>query len=107
MSTYDDAHNTERKSGKATTNAVGDPNYEVSHLRENINGLNRTVKSMSEDKARIAGSYLREIAVDLRASGTRTLSKAEDHIRQEPGKSVAFAFAAGLIASLLLGRRKV
>jgi hypothetical protein len=42
---------------------------------------------------------------DLRANATREYKKVEGQVKAKPGQSIAAAFAAGLVASWLLGRR--
>lgn len=108
MSNYDDSKDTERKLEKtraAAANLEKDIVSGVHDVKENVVGLVRSARAEAADKTHIAGDYVRERMEDLKASGADALQKAERHIQTKPGQSVAIAFAAGLFARFLLGRR--
>jgi len=94
MPTYDETKDTDSKLEKQAQN-----------IKENVVGLARTLKDSSTDKAHDAADYVRDRVGDLQTSGTDTLEKIEYRIKSKPAQSVAIAFAAGLLASFLFGRR--
>lgn len=57
------------------------------------------------DKASAATEYVHERATNIQAMGKDSYAGLEKRIKKSPGQSVAIAFAAGLLASFLMGRR--
>jgi ElaB/YqjD/DUF883 family membrane-anchored ribosome-binding protein len=78
--------------------------HDIDSLKDNVVELSRHIKS--EGKAQT--SKLTEIALDriadLRKSATFEYQRAEKAVKAKPGQSVAIAFAAGLLASMLIRR---
>jgi len=108
MPTYDETREAERKLEKEKTylakdNKDGFP--EAHNLKENVVGLARSLKETSVDKAHVAADYVNNRVEDLKYSGADALKKIETRIKEKPSQSVAIAFAAGILASFLLGRR--
>lgn len=92
-------------SSKDSYTEIEDIRNDLSSLKDNIVEL---TKHLQKDGAAQADDLKKMAALkmsQLNKSGHDQLVKAEDSIRSNPGKSVALAFGAGLIASLLLGRR--
>ncbi len=100
MSTYDETKDTDRTQEKV--HAIKD---EAQNIKENVVGLARSIRDNSADKAHVATDYVRNRLDDLQYSGTDALKKIESRIKSKPAQSVAIAFAAGLLASFLFGRR--
>jgi ElaB/YqjD/DUF883 family membrane-anchored ribosome-binding protein len=109
MSIFDTTKDAERKLEKTKANNAANLDNEIAagihDVKENVVGLVRNVRDASSERTHAAGDYVRDRMVDLKASGTDALQKAERHIQSKPGQSVAIAFAAGLLARFLLGRR--
>jgi ElaB/YqjD/DUF883 family membrane-anchored ribosome-binding protein len=74
-------------------------------IRENVVGLAHNLKDAGNDTAHMALEFVQESAQGLKTSGTDTLARIEKRIHAKPGQSVAIAFAAGIVASFLFGRR--
>ncbi|MEZ0223293.1 MAG: hypothetical protein ACAH83_01975 [Alphaproteobacteria bacterium] len=101
MSIREEAKEIERKVEKSVRETF--PEIEV--IKENVVGLAHNLKDVSNDKAHMAVEYMHEKAENLKVSGTDTLAKIEKSIKANPAQSVGIAFAAGIVASYLLGRR--
>lgn len=74
-------------------------------VKENIVGLAQHAKDVGNDTAHQASDYMRAQAENLKISGADVLYRVENRIRTRPGQSVGIAFAAGILASILLRRR--
>lgn len=74
-------------------------------VKENIVGLAQHAKDVGSDTAHQASDYMRTQAENLKISGADVLYRVENRIRTRPGQSVGIAFAAGILASILLRRR--
>lgn len=102
MPIYDETKNIERKIGIEIANA---DQRDTHGIRENVTDIARSVKIISNDSAREISGYLRDIVAEIKASGTDAVRKTEGRIRSKPGQSIAIAFGAGILASILFGRR--
>jgi ElaB/YqjD/DUF883 family membrane-anchored ribosome-binding protein len=103
MFTRDETKDADRKLEKARSHVI--KTDEIQDIKENVVEIARTIRDASNDRAHDAADYVRDRVDGLKASGRDALEKVETRIKARPGQSVAFAFAAGLIASFLLGRR--
>jgi ElaB/YqjD/DUF883 family membrane-anchored ribosome-binding protein len=101
MSIREEAKDLERKVEKS----VRDTFPEIDVIKENVVGLAHNLKDVSNDKAHMAVEYMHERAESMKVSGTDAIAKIEKSIKANPGQSVGIAFAAGIIASYLFGRR--
>jgi len=101
MPTYDETKDADRKAVKDNKEVF----LEAQNIKENVVGLARSIKDNSTDKAHVAADYVRDRMEDWKHSGTDALGRIESRIQAKPAQSVAIAFTAGLLASLLLGRR--
>lgn len=79
---------------------------DLNSLTSNVVGLAKNIKDLGADKARLAGDYIRTGIEEVKASSAEALEKTEDLIKSKPRQSMAIAFAAGLLTSYLLARRK-
>jgi ElaB/YqjD/DUF883 family membrane-anchored ribosome-binding protein len=77
----------------------------VESLKSNVVGLARNVKDIGTTQAHVAADFVRDQADAIKDAGADAIVKAEERIKAQPRKSVAFAFVAGAIASYLFGRR--
>jgi ElaB/YqjD/DUF883 family membrane-anchored ribosome-binding protein len=84
---------------------IKDIRKDIDSLKSNVVGLARHLRDIGADKAQVVASSVRDQADVLKATGAEALDKAEDKVRAAPAQSVAIAFAAGILASYLLGRR--
>ena len=74
---------------------------DLDSLRDNVIGLTKHIKKDGVEQAEEMSAYAKKSIV----RGQDELKKIEDQVRKQPGKSLAVAFAGGLIASMLLNRR--
>ena len=78
---------------------------DLSSLKSNTVDLARHVQSDGAEQAAVLTEKSKDYYNQLKEKGTREFHKMEDAVRDKPARSVAFAFAAGVVASLLLARR--
>ena len=78
---------------------------DIDSLRTNVVELTRHVKSAGEKQAAELSEKAANGISSLRTRGIEEAKKVEKQVQANPGKSVATAFACGLLASLLLRRR--
>jgi ElaB/YqjD/DUF883 family membrane-anchored ribosome-binding protein len=78
---------------------------EIQHIKDDVLSLARNVRNVSNDRANAATDYIVNRMNDLKESSKVTLDKMETQVKSKPSQSVAIAFAAGLAASYLFGRR--
>ncbi|MDP2206792.1 MAG: hypothetical protein Q8K65_10860 [Alphaproteobacteria bacterium] len=105
MSIQDEIRAADHKIGKDVSHFDSGLSAEVSRLKTDAKHLTRDGKAIINDGAHVTADYIRELTESLKKSGRRTLEKTEAHIQDKPGQSIAIAFAAGMVASLLFGRR--
>ena len=118
MATQDRNHDkdVERKLKSKTEKAMAAAGESFDDLREeiredfdslkgNVVGIARNLRDVSAESARAASDYAAARVDDLREASADTMKKMEGRIKSRPGQSVALAFAAGVVASYLLGRR--
>jgi len=79
---------------------------DIKDIKENVIGLARNIRETSTDKAHDAVDYVRDQVENLKEVGVNRMERVEKRIKAKPGQSIAIAFAAGLLANALLGRRK-
>lgn len=72
---------------------------DLTSLKDDAATLVRDVKDRSE-------AMTSESLNQLYTAGRREFSAMEEHVKEKPGQSVLLAFAAGLIASYILGARR-
>lgn len=93
-----------------TTRETGYP--ELDNIREDLESLKTNVVELTrhvqengyEKTVELSNMALKQIA-DLKKRGQREYTKVERSIKAKPGQSLAIAFAVGIAASYLLGRR--
>ena len=105
MFARDDEKDAARKLAQQQTKIQRDLSETADDIKENVVGIVQHAKDVGNDKAHQATNYVHERADNLRLAGRDALSRVEDRIRSKPGQSVGIAFAAGILASFLLGRR--
>lgn len=108
MNVYEKAKDVEQKLEKVKLNPAKIDKETFSGIgdfKENVVGLARDIRDASADKAHDAADYVRDRMDDLKTSGTDAVEKIEKRIQSKPGQSVAIAFVAGIVTSLLFGRR--
>ena len=91
MATNSKTFDTIRKSGSQVQSA----------LRKDLNGLRDETSHLGENLWQAGSEHLQHTKENIQTQ----LNNVEQFIQEKPGQSVAIAFAAGLLASLILGRR--
>jgi ElaB/YqjD/DUF883 family membrane-anchored ribosome-binding protein len=89
-------NNTLKNTGGQEIQAIKD---DLVNLKDDGLTLARNLKGNGE-------SVAREGMDNLRAAGEREFRKIEKHVQDKPGQSILLAFAAGLVASYVLGSRR-
>ncbi len=81
-------------------------NYpEIKEIKHDLDSLKHDAIELAQHVKKDGMDQVNETSHTLRAYGTVKLKQAENGIRKNPLQSVAIAFAGGLVASFLLGRR--
>ncbi len=86
---------------------------EIDHIRDDLESLKTNVveltkhvqqngTQMSQELAQVARKQLSQ----LQTRGKKEFHKVEDRIKAKPAQSLAIAFAVGIAASYLLGRKR-
>lgn len=85
---------------------------EINEIREDLDSLRTNVVELTKHIRKDSTAQTREVQKmlshrlhDLEARAQKSYKNMENGIKAQPGKSVAMAFAAGLVASMLFTRR--
>lgn len=74
------------------------------HLVEDTSNLIRHSKEAGKEQIAIAEEKAKKAYETTRETSREYYSEIESYVRSNPGQSLAFAFAGGILASLLLKR---
>ncbi|MBL8639980.1 MAG: hypothetical protein JNK24_06455 [Alphaproteobacteria bacterium] len=74
-------------------------------LKDNVTELAKHLKEEGSEKSHQMAEVLLARLKELQGSGRDHLHTLEGQVREKPLQSVAVAFVAGAIVSMLLGRR--
>lgn len=77
----------------------------VNELKTNTANLARHVKEDGKEHVAEVASTFQDRLQDLKQYGRRELNLLEQHVIAKPTRSVAYAFLAGIVASVIFGRR--
>lgn len=105
MAKYDNINESSSQAAKNSEAEIKEIRESVDSLKTNVVGLARNLKDISAERAHAAADYVRDQVDGLKVSGAQTLEKAESTIKARPARSVALAFASGIVVSYLLGRK--
>jgi ElaB/YqjD/DUF883 family membrane-anchored ribosome-binding protein len=78
---------------------------DLSSLKANTVGLARHVQADGVEQAAALSEKTQDLVARLKEKSATEFHKIEDQVRAKPGQSIAMAFAAGIVASFLFGRR--
>ena len=84
---------------------IGDIKQDLTNLKDDVTVLGRHVKADGKEHARETVEELKKRIHDLEEKGKAEYQTLEQRIAEHPGRSVAIAFVAGLLAHAILGRR--
>lgn len=85
---------------------------EIDHIREDLDSLKNNVVELTRHMKKdgnAQAAHLRENLAErmeyLQKAGRGRYQQLEGRVKEKPGQSLAMAFGAGILASMLLGRR--
>ena len=100
------------KSFDAITDSLTPDAAQISVLRQDLKALKNDamdlksdVIQVGSDQARKASAAAREQLSEAKKQASATYEKSEAFVKENPGQSVAIAFLAGALVSLVFGRR--
>lgn len=84
---------------------INDIREDLDSLKSNVVELTKHVRQDGKEQTKeLKSTALKQLGL-LQESGKKQYENVEKRIKEKPAQSVAVAFAAGLAASLLFGRR--
>lgn len=90
---------------KETYTEIDDIREDLNSLKNNVIALTNHIKkdgaAQTEDFKGYAAAQLHQ----MKANGELQMKHLEKNVKAHPGRSLMIAFASGLVASMLLGRR--
>ncbi len=85
----------------------------VANLRQDINNLKSDVSDLAHHAVEAGAENAAKLRAEaaerleyLKDAGTKNMARVEKRIREKPAQSLAIAFGAGILLSLLMGGRK-
>lgn len=93
------------KSGANSYPEINDIREDLNTLQTDAVRLGRRVAADGKEKLQDMAQNAQEQLSTLKDQGSKQMEYLEGRIRTKPVQSIAIAFGAGLLASLLLGRR--
>ena len=85
---------------------------EITEIKTNVNDLKTNTVQLAQHVKEDGKEHVAEMASsfqdrlqDLKQYGRRELNLLEQHVIAKPTRSIAYAFVAGLVASVIFGRR--
>lgn len=88
-------------------------NYpEITDIKSNVNEIKSKTSDLARHVKEDGREHVAELATnfkdrfqDLKQYGRRELNLLEQHVVAKPTRSVAYAFLAGIVASVVFGRK--
>jgi ElaB/YqjD/DUF883 family membrane-anchored ribosome-binding protein len=81
---------------------IDDIKKDLDSLKDNVVELTKHMKSEGKSQANKVSSLALDRLADLKKSAAFEYHRAEKQVKAKPGQSIAIAFAAGLVASMLM-----
>lgn len=85
---------------------------EIDHIREDLDSLKNNVVELTRHMKKdgnAQAAHLRENLTErmknLQKAGRGRYQQLEGRVKEKPGQTLAMAFGAGILASMLFGRR--
>ncbi len=86
---------------------------EIDHIREDLDSLKNNVFELTRHMKKDGSAQVMHVRDalkgkmdDLQSTGREQFKNLERQVKAKPGQTLAMAFAAGLVASMFLGRRR-
>ena len=102
---YDNVKSDVADISKDATASMDKISSDLRTLKSDVADLGRQATQEGKKRLNEKASQVQDRVSDLKALGEKEFSGLKSYVSENPGQSVAYAFAAGLIASFLLGRR--
>jgi ElaB/YqjD/DUF883 family membrane-anchored ribosome-binding protein len=100
LRTSNDSQNTVK-----SFSSFDDVKKDLNNLKSDVAGIAGDIKKAGVDRAADAASYVSKNLDGLKSTGSDALVRIEEQVKARPGQSIAIAFIAGALTSLLLGRK--
>lgn len=78
---------------------------DMAALKKHMSDLTASLKKDGAEEAEKIGAKAKEKLGELKDRGNQGIEQIEGRIKEKPGQSIAIAFAAGFLASMLLRNR--
>lgn len=91
---------------KSASPEIEDLKEDIASLKANIETLTNSAKKNGLDEAEKFGDRAKEKLHELKDRGQDGIRKVESQVKEKPGQSLAIAFAAGFLASMVVLRAK-
>lgn len=84
---------------------IDDIRNDLDSLKNSVIELTQHIKRDGATQTQILKEKAKMQIEDLKETGQAQIEQVEKRVQEKPAESIAIAFAAGLAASFLLGRR--
>jgi ElaB/YqjD/DUF883 family membrane-anchored ribosome-binding protein len=84
---------------------IDDIREDIVSLKSNIADLTSHLKKDGVKQTKVLKNKAQDTYEQAKISGKEQVDKVEEQVKQKPLESIAIAFATGVVASLILGRR--
>lgn len=88
------------------------PYSEIDHIREDLDSLKNNVVELTRHLTKDGNAQVSQLShtvmeriADAQKSGKQQYKLLEKKVKDKPGQTLALAFGAGIIASMLMRRR--
>lgn len=88
------------------------PYSEIDHIREDLDSLKNNVVELTRHLTKDGNAQVSQLShtlmeriADAQKSGKQQYKLLEKKVKDKPGQTLALAFGAGIIASMLMKRR--
>jgi ElaB/YqjD/DUF883 family membrane-anchored ribosome-binding protein len=88
-----------------THSDMDDIRKDLDSLKNNVVELTKHMKNEGVSQTKHLKDVASDRLDDVKDAGRQQMADVERHIKDKPTESIAIAFAAGLVASYLFGRR--
>ncbi len=90
---------------KKPSDDMDDIRKDIESLKGNISDLTRHVKQEGNEKLSDVKDKINDTISSYSKTGREQMKQMERQVKDKPAQSMAIAFAAGIVASFILGRR--
>ena len=94
------------KTKTKTYSEIDEIKEDLDSLKDNVIALTKHVRKDGAEQAAELGAAAKQQLEAVKMRGRQEIKKVEKQVKSKPGRSLAIAFATGLMASLLLRSRR-